>query len=90
MHACIQTNKRKFSSLFLFTAEDIKLFSTVINWPREIVASLELNKTHLDDQRHKAGLNLMNRCSHTDTHSKHNIHRSPDNKCTFISSDRHS
>ncbi|XP_056593901.1 dynein axonemal heavy chain 3 isoform X3 [Triplophysa dalaica] len=43
------------------TAEDIKLFSTVINWPREILSSLQLNKTQLEDQRHKAGLNLTNR-----------------------------
>nr|XP_055037339.1 dynein axonemal heavy chain 3 isoform X1 [Misgurnus anguillicaudatus]XP_055037340.1 dynein axonemal heavy chain 3 isoform X1 [Misgurnus anguillicaudatus] len=43
------------------SAEDIKLFSTVIHWPTKILSSLERSKTQLDDQRHKAGLHLVNR-----------------------------
>ncbi|XP_077075428.1 dynein axonemal heavy chain 3 isoform X1 [Siphateles boraxobius] len=43
------------------TVEDKKLFSTVIDWPEQILSSIEFSKDKLNNQKDQAEINLMKR-----------------------------
>lgn len=52
----------------------MKLFSTLIHWPEQILSSIEASKDKLNNQKDQAEIDLMKRCLNTDTHIKRNIH----------------
>lgn len=52
----------------------MKLFSTLIHWPEQILSSIEVSKDKLNNQKDQAEIDLIKRCLNAYTHTHQTQH----------------